>query len=225
MRIMPPADALTALDSALRIKDPQIAIASLDWPKYLGQIPEAQRSFYAELVGESAAAAALAGSIEDHRLKSERRSSGAVEEGRDAKLSRIMDAPVGGRRAAILRLLEDVVRRTLDLRSSELLDPDKLLSDLGMDSLLAIEMRNNLSAILDRRVPSTFVFDYPTLQKMVRFVDGELFPAVTFEPLDHGEQLTGEDPPSGLGAPSILDDIEQLSDEEVDSMFEKKVHQ
>ena len=224
MQAMPPADALAALESALRIAGSQIAVAAVDWPKYLGNIPEAQRPLYAELIRESATMAALSAFAENRKPKSDRPASTAAEDRRRAAFSRIMEAPVAGRRTEILRLLESVVRRTLDLQSSDRLDPDKLLSDFGMDSLLAIEMRNGLSTVLDRPLPSTFVFDYPTLQKMLRFVESEIFPAPVLEQTKPGEKLSSE-LTNDFRNPSILDDIEQLSDEEVDLIFEKKVHQ
>ncbi len=114
-----------------------------------------------------------------------------------------------------------MVRRTLDLRPSDEIDPEVTFNDLGMDSLLAIELRNSLSTILERRLPSTLLFDYPTLRKLARFLEEELFPNVLREETAVVTLSVEPEPDDDIETRSILDEIEQLSDEEVDSILGK----
>lgn len=214
MEIMRPEHGFLALEAALYTREPRLAIAPIDWPKYLSQLSGSQHSFYADLIrespGEGSSARTAAGNADGR---------GAVLDG---ELSAIVTAPIIGRTPAIQRMVEGVLRRTLGLPSSEEIDPDKAFSDLGMDSLLAVELRNNLSTILQRRLPSTLVFDHPTPQKMVRFIEQELFPAASPEPASENalpSALDAAEIPTPL---SILDEIEGLSDEEVDSIFENR---
>jgi acyl carrier protein len=71
-------------------------------------------------------------------------------------------------------LLQAFVRESvgavLGLPNTFVLEPQKGLRDLGIDSLMSIELRNRLQARISRPLPSTLVFDHPTLSALTEFV-------------------------------------------------------
>ncbi len=70
------------------------------------------------------------------------------------------------------RALLDVVRgetaTVLGLKSATALDAGRPLRELGLDSLMAVELRNRLSAVTGLRLSVTLVFDHPTIQALSR---------------------------------------------------------
>ncbi|MBI2374778.1 MAG: SDR family NAD(P)-dependent oxidoreductase [Deltaproteobacteria bacterium] len=66
------------------------------------------------------------------------------------------------RHAALLAFLRSCVARVLGTPDVAL-DEQKSFFDLGVDSLLAVELRNVLASELERRFQATLLFDHPTL--------------------------------------------------------------
>ncbi|MEB3964217.1 phosphopantetheine-binding protein, partial [Streptomyces kunmingensis] len=89
--------------------------------------------------------------------------------------------------------------------------------DLGFDSLTAVELRNALTAETGLRLPSTVVFDHPSVEALAAFVVSELFGADEATPVPGAVpavRVTGDDPvvvvgmgcrfPGGANSPEEL---------------------
>ncbi|MEV5880883.1 type I polyketide synthase [Streptomyces sp. NPDC052101] len=78
------------------------------------------------------------------------------------------------RHQALLDLVVKHVSAVLGHERGTTIDPERAFSDLGFDSLTAVDLRNQLSAAVGTRLPATLVFDYPTPSALARHLRSEL---------------------------------------------------
>lgn len=70
----------------------------------------------------------------------------------------------------------------LSLPSVSVLLPNMLLKDLGLDSLKAVEIRNRLSTLVQSELPSSLLFDYPTIEGLAKYLfDSYLYPTTKID--------------------------------------------
>jgi acyl carrier protein len=126
-------------------------------------------------------------------------------------LNRLNDAPEASRLGIVRDLVAMLALRVLGFPPSHRIDPAQPLNELGLDSLTALEFRNALAAETGQTLPATLVFNYPAIEDITAYLAKLLFEAPGHEPVVVPE---GEDR-------NTLDDIEGLSDEEVERMLKK----
>jgi polyketide synthase 12/myxalamid-type polyketide synthase MxaB len=126
-------------------------------------------------------------------------------------LRSLADAPPSKRRSLLLAHIREQAGRVLGLDSSYQVDPRRPLQELGLDSLMAVELRHGLTASLGCALPTTLLFDYPTMDALA----GRLLHELALDQIPERSA-----PPGGIEqqaqATSALD---QLSDEEAEALL------
>ncbi|NEO91123.1 MAG: SDR family oxidoreductase, partial [Moorea sp. SIO3G5] len=81
--------------------------------------------------------------------------------------------PVGERQGLLVTHVRAQVARVLGIYPERITLEQKLI-DLGLDSLMSIELRNTLQLSLGLSVPSTLLFDYPTPEALTSYLAQEV---------------------------------------------------
>ena len=141
-----PAEGLRALEMVVREDAGSVVAASVDWTRF-GAARVAASPFFAELV--------------------KRRRDEAPAE-REDFASRLRAAPATGREELALAFVREEARSVLRLPAAP--PAEARFFDLGMDSLMAVELRNRLNRALggSGALSNTVAFDYPNSRKLAR---------------------------------------------------------
>ncbi|MBB5924492.1 acyl transferase domain-containing protein, partial [Actinoalloteichus hoggarensis] len=158
--VLDPAAAVRFLDRADDTADPVTIVAEVDWPRFLPVFTSARpaplfSAFDGELDGGR-----------DHTEPTRSRDGG-------------LRADLVGRSASERgRMLLDLVRRhtaaVLGRPGHDALDARRAFTELGFDSLTAVELRNRLTKATGLRLPTTLVYDHPSPSELARLLETEL---------------------------------------------------
>jgi NAD(P)-dependent dehydrogenase (short-subunit alcohol dehydrogenase family)/acyl carrier protein len=180
-----PAQALEVMSRMLSQGATQVAVVPVDWGKY--------RQFY-----PAGTEPALLSELGDEQTASSALSSDANE-----KRTALLAAEPAERFLLVQSYVTELVARVLGQAASKV-DVQQPLSNLGLDSLMAVELKNRIATDLGVNIP------------MVTFLSGPSVEQAATQLL----QLLSEAPAASVPAASAPPaDVDQYSDEEVNSML------
>ena len=125
----------------------------------------------------------------------------------------VLAAPVGEQLDVMRNFVRAQVAAVLRLPDDAAPDRRSRLTDLGLNSLMAVQLRNRLTRglSLPKALPATVMFDYPTIEGLSSKLLAMLRPIEAQEPADK---------PSPAPAPTLaVADVAQLSDAEIETLL------
>ncbi len=219
-----PEEGLLLVKHFLKDTPVQILVSRFDWSSFLrqyagGSQPRLLENFRRET-----------GSI----LATTRDASSRVERSNGSSfIDQLTQAAPAQRRNLLNAFVTQQVMRVLGLEDDQSILERKPLNEMGLNSLMAIELRNLLSdgLKLKKALPATLVFNYPTIVAICDYLSTELVGLNENERnSDHStDQSTlvkaaeTVEKQSGDGALNdMITDLEELSDEEIDRLLAQK---
>ena len=97
----------------------------------------------------------------------------ATRSGRTELVERLAGAPVQQRRKLLTDYLRDAVAEVTRVDAAEIRE-DEGFFDLGMDSLMAVELRRRIEQGVGEEVPITLAMDYPRLSDVAEYLLGDV---------------------------------------------------
>lgn len=161
VQTLSPADALAGLADAVAAASAQGpaqgVVARIDWARFLPLYQQAgRRSFLAELEREVPSLMTAA-------------APSATSSGKTALVERLTGAPVQQRKKLLTDYLRDAVAEVTRVDAAEIRE-DAGFFDLGMDSLMAVELRRRIEQGVGKEIPATLAMDHPRLSDVADYL-------------------------------------------------------
>jgi polyketide synthase 12/myxalamid-type polyketide synthase MxaB len=187
---MDPDAAFATLASAIVSGRAHVAIMAVDWVRYAAY--RGQALPFLSLLDRTPPAATAAPQV-------------------PALLAALRDAAPERHKSVVLQHVRRDVLAVLGLGGNKRLDDEQGLRDAGLDSLMALELKNRLQASTGQPLPSTLAFDYPTTAALAAFVSDVIGAAES-------------DGPAGAAAAEMTpDDLDELSDAEAEALLAEEL--
>jgi acyl carrier protein len=189
-----PDVGFTQLERLLKDGAAYGVVIPIRWPAFLAQLPAgADRTFYSSVT---------------------KAVSSAPKQPPADKISGIVDSlkklPSGRRRQTLCAYLIERIVHVLGQDPVTPIDPLVALKDIGLDSLMAVELCNELNRASGHSLPATLLFDYPTLDALT----GYLIKAWVLEP-DAAAPVFAADAVRG----SAIETVAKLSEEAAEALL------
>jgi NAD(P)-dependent dehydrogenase (short-subunit alcohol dehydrogenase family)/acyl carrier protein len=133
--------------------------------------------------------------------------------------------PVGEQRKRLEEYLRNEIGTLLGLSKQTTIDARTRLFDFGIDSLMAVQLKNKLEAGLACTLRSTLLFDYPTLDVLTPYliqVMGLATEKLDTEKIERAD-IGHQQPHDAHADHAILSKLDELSEEQVSALLISKL--
>ena len=177
----------------------QVGVLSINWPDFLKQLPVGTKmpflSAFTSTVGQS-------------------------KIGKSDFIQRLEVTRVEERRELLVIHVREQAARVLGVTLPEQIGLRESLLELGIDSLMAVELRNHLQSSLGKSISSTVLFDYPTLDKLVDYLVSDVLGMEFFVSSD--VNLNAPEPEAD-SSDQLKDQLKEMSQDEIANLFAQKL--
>ncbi|MDJ1179176.1 type I polyketide synthase [Roseofilum sp. BLCC_M91] len=130
-------------------------------------------------------------------------------------LAKLEAASPEERQEILIEHIRGQVVQVLGLSSSQLPEVNVGFMEMGMDSLMAVELKNRLQNQLETHLPETVAMEYPTIAKLSLYIE-ELMEGKGTEKGTFPDQLSPPDKSEIEG--DIVPDLEDISEEDFEAL-------
>ncbi len=181
----------------------QTGVLPVNWPRFFQHFAtEVEPTFLSQIASETYSQAG-----NEPNWKSQK-----------SQLLQKLTAASAKQRPAILTAhIQQDVATVLGRERSQIIDPQLGFFDLGMDSLMSLELKNRLQGSLGQTLPSTLLFEYPTIKALVEYLIAEVLSLESASPSDIESQSATDD------RVEVLTTIEGLSNHELEALINEEL--
>lgn len=199
MEQIKPADGLRAMERLLHLGSIQMGVLPINWTRFNRQA-ETVRPLLRNLV---------------RNQTQETESTANV--GRTSFLDQLEKTPEEEKLKLLFQRVQSEAQKVLGLDSSHLPNPRQGFTDIGLDSLMAVELSNRLQKDLEHPLPSTLTFEYPTIEVLTHYLATEVLGISAANMPDASAQ------DDEMQTQAILAEVEKIPDDELEDAILKEL--
>ena len=215
LNVIEPHAGFRALEFALQSGRSRVVVCPVNWPKLLQEFSRSGRvslflKKFARLVSSDR-------QLLDRRTEKDKVSAPGGDAAKTVLLTeRLAGVAPNQRRALVVEQIRRDAGRVLGLEKLDSLSNNKPLNELGLDSLMAVELRNAIGTAVSRNLPATLLFDYPTVDALTNYLCRNVLG------LEQAPAPQTRPPQKVSAGTDVLDQIEGLDDEEIDRLLKQR---
>ncbi|MDF5733208.1 MAG: type I polyketide synthase, partial [Rhizonema sp. PD38] len=143
-----PEQGLQVLGELLTQQIPQVGVMTVDWSLFVKQFSSQANLRLFEVLAPTSAPAS----------------------DRSQFVQQLEDTAPHARQQLLTTHVRSQIAQIIGWNSPDKIEPRQRLFDLGVDSLMAIELKNRLESSLECSLRTTLLFDYPTLEALIEYL-------------------------------------------------------
>ncbi|MEV4096142.1 type I polyketide synthase [Streptosporangium saharense] len=180
---LPPGLAVAALQRALARDETVVTVAEVDWSRFQPGFTAVRRSPLLADLPEVRASEDTAGQPDQASVLR----------------ARLVGLPVAERTRTLVTLVRGLTAEVLGHPTADGIDVSRPFQEQGFDSLTAVELRDRLGRSTGVRLPSTLLFDHPTVEAVAARLLGELLGDSLDEEETHTSKPLADEPVAVIG--------------------------
>ena len=134
-----------------------------------------------------------------------------------ALMQRLQSHPAAARRDVLIDFVQAQAAAVLALPDHDAIALNTGLFDLGMDSLMAVELKRRLERGVGKPLPSTLTFNYPNVGALAAFLDSQLTDTMAHPASRVAAPATVQPGPAAAPTDAGGADLDALSDVELET--------
>ena len=142
----------------------------------------------------------------------------------ESALARLSQAPLADRHGIVVDAITEMVMEIFGLAESRTLSAEQNLTEIGMDSLMAIQLSNRMKSAFSVAMPATIAFQRPMINEIADYVLEQMEPGEADDRPDSSKddsdaalrQAPGDQPQS---AEALLSNLAQLDERDVERLL------
>ncbi len=203
VRIVTSEQGMQVFGELLNQSAAQIGVLPVDWSKFFAHFSaEASPTLLSQIAHETCS------QVETELLSASQQSE---------LLEQLKTAPAKQRQAILIAHIQKDVATVLGRDLSQILDPQLGFFEMGMDSLMTLDLKNRLQSSLGHPLPSTLTFEYPTIEALAEYILSEVLS------LESSLALAAESQRETSAQVEFLAEIEQLSVNELEALVNEEL--